>query len=188
MFTRAFTLIELLIVIVILGILITIVLSVATRPMTNVYAVKCQDNLRRLYTACVNYATEERSFPWAGDGAAFWEHWALLVRWCDNGKDISPKNFVCPEFLNKRPAEKDMESGRWELRGPENVSYAYANEVRSMRSSGYLAADMDVEVEGHGQGHPNFILILTCDGEIIKHKMREGEDWESVCGRWLTRE
>jgi len=184
---RGFTLIELLIVIVILGILITIVLRVYVGPVAKAKILKCKANLKDLYTACYDYSSEERSFPWAGDGASYWEHWALLVKWSDNGRKISPDKFVCPEFLNKRPAQKDEETGEWEMR-PENVSYAYANQICSPESAGYLAADMDVKIGGRGQGHSGVIVIVPCSGGVTTHKMKEGEDWSSVCGRWLTRE
>ncbi|RKY16209.1 MAG: hypothetical protein DRP63_05775 [Planctomycetota bacterium] len=184
---RGFTLIELLIVIVILGILITVVMSVSTGPVSKVKILKCKANLKDLYIACYDYSTQERSFPWAGDDAEFWEHWALLVKWCDNGRKISPEKFVCPEFLNKRAAKKDEETGEWEL-APENVSYAYANQICSPESAGYLAADMDVRIGGRGQGHAGVIVTVRCSGGVRVHKLKEGEDWESVCGRWLTRE
>jgi len=78
---RGFTLIELLIVIVILGILITIVLRVYTGPVQKAKLLQCKANLKALYTACYDYATEEGRFPWAGEGAQYWEHWAVLVRY-----------------------------------------------------------------------------------------------------------
>jgi len=188
MFSRALTLVEFLIVIVVVGIIMTIVVTLSQRQWKFVYpkALRCKSNLKTLYMACYDYAFDHGSFPWAGEGAQYWQHWALLVKWNDNGRKISPGKFVCPEFLNKRPAHRDEETGEWEL-GPDNVSYAYAKEVCSEKSRGYLAADMDVKIGEQGQGHRGFIIILACDGTLTVHKLGKGENWESVCGKWLTR-
>ena len=196
------TLVEVLLLVFVVIILVMIAVHLPAGPTKDKKILKCKANLSALFVACLNYATEESVFPWAGDKAHFWEHWALLVRHHKNGKLLSPTNFVCPEFLSekgegrdgkakgdeggKRFAKKDKETGEWVLR-EENVSYAYANRECSAESEGYLAADMDVRIGGKGCGHSNTIVILTCSGSIAIHNLKKGENWASVCGKWLTR-
>src|SRR3954451_5665794 len=64
-FRRAFTLVELLVVIAIIALLIAILLPALMRAREQANRVKCMSNLRQIGTACVMYANDNKGYiPW----------------------------------------------------------------------------------------------------------------------------
>lgn len=64
---KAFSLVELMVVIAIIGILAGVLLSSFSGGTESARAAKCLNNMRSLATATVSYATAERHFPAAGN-------------------------------------------------------------------------------------------------------------------------
>ncbi len=97
---RAFTLVELLVVIAIIAILIAVLLPVLTRAKQYAVQVQCQSNLHQLGLAMTMYTGQYGYFPEAmfsspkgGSGGGIVECWPVRLRNCLNGNQ---KVFYCP--------------------------------------------------------------------------------------------
>jgi len=64
---RGFTLVELLVVIAIIGILVSMLLPVATDALESARKTKCQNNLRQVVTAMIQHETEKSFYPVGAD-------------------------------------------------------------------------------------------------------------------------
>jgi prepilin-type N-terminal cleavage/methylation domain-containing protein/prepilin-type processing-associated H-X9-DG protein len=78
---RAFTLIEMLVVIAILVLLISLVVAGISRSVTRAKVVGCANNLRQIHTAMVSYATNNRGVlpPLSDRTATDRNHWRDLT-------------------------------------------------------------------------------------------------------------
>ncbi len=151
-FRRAFTLVELLVVIGIIALLVSILLPTLSRAREQANQVKCLSNLKQIGAAFVMYCGENRNvFPYpATNGTAYEEDW---IWWQQNvvagrpdpdvgqspigrylglkaGATSAPM-FVCPnDDVNRRPQTNGAigpyrysYSMNWLMNGTRTISY-----------------------------------------------------------------
>jgi prepilin-type N-terminal cleavage/methylation domain-containing protein/prepilin-type processing-associated H-X9-DG protein len=85
---KAFTLIEMLVVIAIIAIIATLLFPVLGKARESGRNAQCASNLRQLQLASINYATDNAWLPqcksfWHDDGDGSKTHWAGWVAWYD---------------------------------------------------------------------------------------------------------
>ncbi|MCC7351244.1 MAG: DUF1559 domain-containing protein [Phycisphaerales bacterium] len=77
---RAFTLVELLVVIGIIALLISILLPTLNKARESAKTVACSSNLRQIHLACQMYANDWKSFlPWGTGGTTWNTQWNSLL-------------------------------------------------------------------------------------------------------------
>ncbi len=122
---RAFTLVELLVVIGIIALLISILLPALNRAREHAQSIKCLSNLRQLGIAFMAYVQDDKNqrFPGPALGGGGWpEDW---IYWQSGrslndsrvliGKRFNPANYRCPSDPN-----------------PEMRAYAYSYSVNGL--------------------------------------------------------
>ncbi|MDB5329960.1 MAG: epsG 2 [Phycisphaerales bacterium] len=107
-FQRAFTLVELLVVIGIIGVLLTILIPVVSRARESSKQTQCMSNLRQLGNAVLSYAiSNEDHYPFAawyvGTQYNDWIAWEQPTRSLDQsalskymGSPVRAEVFICP--------------------------------------------------------------------------------------------
>ncbi len=92
---RAFTLVEILVVIAIIGILSAILFPVFSRARENGRKTACLSNMKQLGTAFLLYTQDSRGkYPQAGQ----YQKWASGGHWVTGGTGGTPKNFTDTEM------------------------------------------------------------------------------------------
>lgn len=72
---RAFTLVEMLLVVAVLALLISILLPTLTQSKNAAITVICQSRLRQMQTACVSYSQDNAGwFPWRSSSGSYMPH------------------------------------------------------------------------------------------------------------------
>jgi prepilin-type N-terminal cleavage/methylation domain-containing protein len=110
---RAFTLIELLIVIVIIALLAGVLVSAFSRIKENGWSAKCRANLKTLYQAALNHENDHgQAIPYAGPYELFsildgrWHKFDAWVNWI-------PKAGTTPSWPNAKSQDGDMLRPTW---------------------------------------------------------------------------
>ncbi|RRJ96440.1 type II secretion system protein [Opitutaceae bacterium TAV4] len=173
--SAAFTLIELLAVIAIIGVLSAIVLAVIGRARIRARDTVCVSNLRQIFLALENYATENKGVwpaPLAhgGSGAAF-----LPVRWVNDLRPIQkldsylmdPKVMRCPTVVAK------------ELRGPTELEYWYGLRI----SGNIVTPDRLQDQERAGTPYPSLVWC-TWPQYVASNANLHGDKATMHVARW----
>jgi len=133
--TRGFTLIELMIVISIILVLMALVVVVAPAIFATVRDMQCQNNLKQIYTALLNYHNKFNQYPDKGGDLflAMLYHTGVL-----NDKDT----FLCPEDAIKNNAH-------WETEGQNRTDwkFLYPGESPKVTESGSIWPDLEWDDE-----------------------------------------
>jgi prepilin-type N-terminal cleavage/methylation domain-containing protein len=160
----AFTLMELLTVIVILGILATMVFGVMADVQYRADRANCVGNLKSLYTGAAVYVQQQGQWPQidphqlSGQGTAYAQQWITALEPCG----VSKTNWICPSIqrLMHHP----------DLTKPENLRVDYvATPFDTKPMTPYLWPKQPwfVEVASvHGDGN----LIIWTNGQIVSLK------------------
>lgn len=132
---RAFTLVELLVVIGLIAILIGLLLPSLKRARESAYRVKCSSNLRQIVAGLLMYANENSGwFPSPGAGQV--ELYNDVVMWRRNGRPFSESAIV--KYLGVKtdailfcPSRIEERRSNWyfPFNGPYKYSYSFNDGV-----------------------------------------------------------
>lgn len=184
---KAFTLVEMLIAIAIIGILVALLVPGAGRMMDSANQAKCSGNLRQLHTSLISYAVDNKGlFPIAldeRDGSTPW------ITYLNNGgylpayaKDtlVPSRHFMyCPSSTvkNKNKAEairgnyginmsiagRNKVNGKDNSRIPINTIVSPSKKILLMDSGGYM---VHAGLEAGGDGELMYIPGLALNKNV----------------------
>jgi prepilin-type N-terminal cleavage/methylation domain-containing protein len=168
-FDRTFTLLELLVVLVIIGILVTLSLPVISGMRARAQRAQCTANLRSLYVATESYIQQNGSWPQIpiSDSDAAEQEYALA--WIAALKPFGPtqQTWICPTIQNL--------SGNPDLSNPDNVRIDYIATSFDDKPTTPHQWPRQPWFGEVGDVHGNGNLIVFTDGSI--------SDLKTVAGR-----
>ena len=163
--TKAFTLIEMMVAIAIIGILAGVLLPVLSRARETARQKQCKNNLRQLATGMIQYVDQYgkgKYYPWPGRQRQRWtgRHWiAELYR---SDLILNYEAFICPSSIDDNKKGGDFRYGqRFRRRSvtAHSVSYMGRHSVRvgatldsKMDGSTLMMADDSDDPDNHDAG------------------------------------
>ncbi|MFN0057101.1 MAG: type II secretion system protein [Planctomycetota bacterium] len=171
-----FTLVELLVVIMIIGILVGLAGPAIFRGRHRAVALECKNNLKQLATLLVSVADENGGwFPLAsGPNPPAYQSFQKLVEEVRDAKVLDA--LTCPGGPQKAAVMPPTGTGAVAL-AAENVSYTYVKSRTSNNSnsgtplmSDDTVADPDKDLPGY---HPDSIQIAYIDTQVKEVKVKD---------------
>jgi prepilin-type N-terminal cleavage/methylation domain-containing protein len=172
---KAFTLVELLIVIGIIGLLAGLVVPSLLSSQDKGYRVKCMSNMKEIYIAMLEYADQHGGrLPWAGKNKMPWDHLQLLV---DEGLIEKPELFKCTAHGGD-PAKTDYSKKPPFKLTADTCDYTCYNKPLTFTKSARTVVLCDKRLDAHTDGI--CILYLDNSRKYVKLKKLGGKMPEGV--------
>ena len=160
---QGFTLLELLVIIVVIGVMVSLLTIVLSSGREDAYTVQCASNLNDIFRIATMYDYKRR-YPSSRIVHAHDSLQKLVDRF---SRKCRPEMFVCPSS----DAVKAVmgENGRFVLDAATN---AYAWEDGSKRTAKFRPLGSDKFVDGYEDddgkhsGHPRGMNVLSTDGSV----------------------
>ena len=163
--SKAFTLIEMMVAIAIIGILAGVLLPVLSRARENARQMQCKNNLRQLATGMIQYVDQYgkgKYYPWPGRQRQRFEgrHWiGELYR---TSLVLEYEAYICPSSIDDNDKGGHFRFGRnFRTRDltTHSISYMGRHSVRvgatldsKMEGSTLMMADDSVDPDNHDEG------------------------------------
>jgi prepilin-type N-terminal cleavage/methylation domain-containing protein len=157
---RAFTLLELMTVILIVAILALMVMPMASTVQTRLERTKCMGNLKNLHVAMISYLQDHRSWPQV-PSPRYAEPTTIAGKWIDLMRPygLEQSVWICPSI------QKFLQGP--DLTKPENIRIDYtATPFDTNQQTPYKWSTQPWFVENanmHGHGN----LVIFYDGHIV---------------------